>query len=461
MAPLSAELIKSITASVSDNFDAQLAYTRKLIRFGGQRGQEGEVQSFVFDELAARGYSPVKFEMDEAALSQHEGAGRVSDTHSHAPIVVGVHKPKSAAGGGKSLILNAHVDVVPLGPVDLWTHDPYSAHIEGDRLYGRGAADMRSGAAANVFALDALHRIGLQPAAEVILESVVEEESTGNGTLMTHLKGYRADAVLVPEPMDEKLVRANVGVLWFQVEVRGRPVHVREMGTGMNAIDACWRVIGALRELEKDWNERKVGRIHFEKEDHPLSKFVINIISPSLLLSCISRALLLTGNSPLPDLNVAMMHAGDWASSVPAWCRVDCRIATYPGVRAKSAAAEIEATVSEFARQDNFLSKTPPTVTWNGFFAEGYVLEPGSEAEETLRRAHQHATGEELKEFMTAAYLDTRVHSLYDKIPALCYGPICSNIHGFDEWVSINSLKRITTAIALFIAEWCGVEKIE
>ncbi|KAL2438876.1 putative metallohydrolase YodQ [Exophiala dermatitidis] len=430
MPQLSKELIESITKSVSDNFDAQIAYTQSLIRFGGQRGEEGPVQDFVFQQFADRGYSPVKFDMDETLLASHVGAGKFSPTHSKAPIVVGVHKPQQQCSHGKSLILNAHIDIVPTGPVDLWTHHPYSAHIEGDKLYGRGGADMRAGSAANLYALDALRRLGLQPASEVILESVVEEESTGNGTLMTHLKGYKADAVLIPEPEEEMLVRANVGVLWFSVEVRGTPVHVREMGAGMNALDACWRVVGALRELEQEWNQRKVGLEHFENEEHPL------------------------------NLNVAMINGGDWQSSVPAWCRVDCRISIFPGVSAKSAAEEIEKKVAEFAQTDSFLSKTPPKVIWNGFFAEGYVLQPGSEAENTLRRAHQHATGEDLKTFMTAGYLDTRVHALYDKIPALCYGPISSHIHGFDEWVSIKSLKRITTAIALFIAEWCGVEEI-
>ena len=107
---------------------------------------------------------------------------------------------------------------------------------------------MKAGLAANVFCLDALRRIGLQPAATVYLQSVVEEESTGNGALMTHLRGYKADAVLIPEPEEEKLVRANTGVLWFQVEVRGVPVHVREMRSGANAIDAAYRVIGELRQ---------------------------------------------------------------------------------------------------------------------------------------------------------------------------------------------------------------------
>lgn len=278
MPALSDDLASAITKSVADGFDEQIAYTQELIRFGGQRGEENDVQDFVFKQFADRGYDPVKFDMDEKALSEHVGAGKFSATHSRAPIVVGTHKPKEQHAEGKSLILNGHIDVVPLGPVDMWKDKPYSAHIEGDKLYGRGSGDMRSGHAANIWALDALKRIGLQPASEVIIQSVVEEESTGNGTLMTHLKGYKADAVLIPEPMQEQLVRANVGVLWFQIEVRGRPVHVRAMGTGVNAIDACWKVIGALRELEAEWNQRHLKARYFDKETHPLSKFTMQLV---------------------------------------------------------------------------------------------------------------------------------------------------------------------------------------
>ena len=130
----------------------------------------------------------------------------------------------------------------------------------------------------------------------MILQAVVEEESTGNGTLMAHLKGYKADAALIPEPMQEQLVRANVGVLWFQLEVRGRPVHVRAMATGSNAIDSCWKVIGSLRELEQQWNDRHVKARFFEEEKHPLSKQD----------SRVGRYLLTFGS----DLNVAIVKAG-------------------------------------------------------------------------------------------------------------------------------------------------------
>lgn len=144
-----------------------------------------------------------RFALDAAALAAHPGAGAWSDDHSRAPLVVGIHRPRTETG--RSLILQAHVDVVPTGPADLWTHPPFEPVIardglDGDWMFGRGAADMKAGHAANLFALDALARIGLQPAATVILQSVVEEESTGNGALMTHLRGYRAEAVLIPSP---------------------------------------------------------------------------------------------------------------------------------------------------------------------------------------------------------------------------------------------------------------------
>ncbi|KAJ9608182.1 hypothetical protein H2200_007170 [Cladophialophora chaetospira] len=454
MPPLPDDLIASITKSVNDAFPSQLEYTQKLIRFGGQRGQESDVQDFVAQQFADRGYHTLTFPMDEEALGKHVGAGKISDLHSRAPCVVATHKPKQQAEGGRSLILNGHIDVVPLGPVDMWADDPYSAKIKDDKLYGRGAGDMRSGHAANLWALDALRRIGLQPASEVIIQSVPEEESTGNGTLMTHLKGYKADAVLIPEPVQEQLVRANVGVLWFQVEVRGRPVHVRAMSTGVNAIDACWKLVGPLRELEQEWNERHVSARFFEKEKHPLSEFC-GFCVLSIYVSVFANAVATI------DLNVAIVNAGDWQSSVPAWCKIQCRIAIVPGVSAASAASEIEAKIASFSQQDPYLSEHPPTITWNGFYSEGYVLEPGSSAEEVLQKAHRHASGgKELTYQTSTAYLDARVHSLYDGIPALVYGPISGDIHGFDEWVSIESVKRVTVAIALFIAEWCGTEKI-
>ncbi|KAF9740488.1 hypothetical protein PMIN03_006606 [Paraphaeosphaeria minitans] len=426
--PLAPELIASITDAVAKNFNQELAFIQKVIQYGGQRGEEAAIQDEIYNQYTARGYATAKLNMDPDALSKQPGAGKVSAKHSKAPVVVGVIEPKSSSSGGKSLILNGHIDVVPTGPEELWTHEPYSGIVEGDWLYGRGGADMRAGNVANMFALDALRSIGKRPASKVIIESVPEEESTGNGTMATHIAGYTADAVLIPEPTNEQLVRANVGVIWFQIAVAGRPVHVLKATEGSNAIESIWKIVGGLKELEKAMNEQKKGRLHFEELDHPI------------------------------NLNVAMIEGGDWASSVPAWCKIDCRVALFPGVRAEEVAAQIEESIQKVAATDSFLRDAPPKITWNGFFAEGYVLEPGSHAEEVLSAAHKQATGSDLGSMTMPAYLDTRIFSLFQKIPALCYGPIGESLHGFDERVSVSSIQRVTTAIALFIAEWCGLE---
>lgn len=422
------DVIQKITSAVDERFDQQIEYTRDLIRFPSTRGAEHDIQGFVYGAFQDRGLEMDRFEMDRPAIEAHEGGGKFSDEHSTAPNVVGTYRPKTEAG--RSLILQAHVDVVPTGPEDMWSRPPFDPHIEGDWLYGRGGADMKAGHAANLFVLDALKHAGLAPTARIHVASVVEEESTGNGALATHLRGYRADAVLIPEPEDEMLVRANVGTLWFQVEVRGAPVHVREMGSGANAIDAAYRVVGALRDLEDLWNLEKEDHPYFGEERHPI------------------------------NLNVGKIEGGDWASSVPGWCRIDCRMAIYPGQKATDAAKSIETSIRSFSRSDPFLSNTPPKVTFNGFFAEGYVQPEGTEAEAILGRAHKQATGDDMQSFVTPGYLDCRVHALYEKVPSLCYGPISENIHGCDERVSIKSLRRITTAMALFVAEWCGVEPL-
>ena len=97
---------------------------------------------------------------------------------------------------------------------------------------------MKAGLAANLFALDAIASLGLQPAAPVFVQSVTEEECTGNGALAALVRGYQADAAIITEPVGESLVRTNVGVIWFQVHVTGHPVHVASASSGANAIDA-------------------------------------------------------------------------------------------------------------------------------------------------------------------------------------------------------------------------------
>lgn len=420
---------KEIMAAVEAGWQNQIAFTQDLVRFPSVRGQEHTAQAFVHDQLAARGYAMDRWAIDVDEIRDHPGFSPVDVPYDNAINVVGTHTPRQTKG--RSLVLNGHVDVVPVGPRDMWARDPFDPAIEGDWMYGRGGADMKAGIGANIFAVDALKRLGWQPAATVYQQSVTEEECTGNGALSALVRGYRADAAIIPEPTDCCVYRANVGVLWFAIELRGKPVHVREAGSGSNAILSAFPVIQALKALEARWNAEKPRPEAFEGVAHPL------------------------------NFNVGKISGGDWASSVPAWCRMDCRIAIFPGEDPAKAAAEIEATIRAVAADDPFLSNNPPRVSFNGFFARGYVLEEGSDAEATLARAHESAFRSNLRSEASTAYLDGRVFVLYGDSPCLVFGPRSENIHGFDERVSLESLKQVTKTIALFIADWCGLEPVE
>ncbi|MBN9887457.1 ArgE/DapE family deacylase [Salipiger abyssi] len=425
---LSPELTQKILAEVAAGFEEQIAFTEALGRYPSLRGQEHTAQDFLHDALKTRGYAMDRWAIDVDEIRHHPGFSPVTVDYSNAINVVGTLRPREETG--RSLVLNGHIDVVPTGPLEMWSAPPFEPHRDGDWLYGRGVADMKAGIAANIFAVDALARLGYRPAATLYQQSVVEEECTGNGALAALLRGYRADAAIIPEPVDDKLVRANTGVLWFRVRVQGVPVHVREAGSGANAIEAAYELIRGLRTLEEAWNARKTDHRYFEDLDHPI------------------------------NFNVGKIAGGDWASSVPAWCEFDCRIALYPGEKPAEAAREIEDHLRRVSESIPFLANNPPEIVFNGFFAEGYVLEEGSEAEGTLARAHLSSYSAPMQSFVSPAYLDGRVFVIYGATPCMVYGPVSEAIHGFDERVSLSSVKRITGTIALFIAEWCGLEEI-
>jgi acetylornithine deacetylase len=416
---LNPERARRITDAVDAAFDRQLDFTAELIRHPSLRAAEASAQDLMFSELESRGLAMDRWTLDGEALATHIGYGPSTVDFEDLTNVVGTYTPLEEKG--RSLILNGHIDVVPTGPEETWERSPWEAAVKDGWMYGRGAGDMKAGLAANLFAFDAIRAAGLAPASTIHIQSVVEEECTGNGSLAALQRGYTADAVIIPEPEENMLVRANVGVIWFRVRVSGKPTHVREMASGFNAIDAAYTVMGALRELEAKWNADKGSHPHFEDVDHPI------------------------------NVNIGMISGGDWPSSVPSWCEFDVRAALYPGISASDAWDEIQECLRTTGAGASVAAER------TGFFSEGYVLEEGSDAEAVLASAHRDVFGSALQSFTTPGYLDGRVFTLYAGIPALVYGPVSEAIHGFDERVDIESVRQVTKTIALFIADWCGV----
>ena len=426
-----------LRAAIAENFAAQTSFLADIVRFPSLRGNEAPLQHYLARQMAGRGWRVDRFSLADVPLAGHPKASPMVDVDPAGSIqVVGTLRARDGApsermihGRGRSLIMQGHIDVVPEGPSAMWSHPPYAAHIQDGWLYGRGAHDMKSGVSAMFFAMDALKAAGLRPCADIHVQTVTEEESTGNGALATLLRGYRADAALIPEPTGGTITRAHTGTLWFRLRVAGVPVHVAVAQTGSNAIMSAYQLIQALYAHTAEANKAAA--------QHPWYKGI---------------------EAPI-KFNPGIIRGGDWASSTPAWCEVDCRIGLLPGQDVAEVQKAVEAAVAAAARADHFMANNPPELTWHGFLADGYVLEPGSEAEAVLAAAHGSAFGGEMPARITTAVNDTRFYGLYFGIPGLCYGPKGEGAHAFDERTHLEHLKTTTLAMATFIADWCGVEE--
>ncbi|CDN57636.1 Acetylornitine deacetylase (YodQ protein) (plasmid) [Neorhizobium galegae bv. officinalis bv. officinalis str. HAMBI 1141] len=414
---------------VEANWDRQLQWLQSLTSFPSERGQEAACQDWIARSFSDRGWVVDRYALSDVSMEHLPGYSPAVDVdYENAIQVIGALRAPNPCG--KSLILQGHVDVVPPGPSDMWTDGPYAALVRDGKLFARGACDMKAGVCAMVFALDALREAGFLPGSDVFVQTVTEEESTGNGALSTLARGYRADACLIPEPTQQNILRASLGVMWFRLSVRGTPAHVAESEQGTSAILSTFHLINALEEFTLQLNERVQRHPWFSKLSSPI-KF-----------------------------NPGKIRGGDWASSTPAWCELDCRIAVLPGLSLDAFRQEITEVVNKAAANDPFLANTPPQIIWNGFQAEDYVLEPGTDFETAMRNAHAAVTGQPAKEILFTGVTDCRFYGRYYGIPALCYGAKGSQIHGFDEHVDLDSVRQTTMVIADFVQRWCGLRRI-
>ncbi len=417
----------AIKQAVASGFDAQVAWLSKLVGFDSTRGNEAPCQDWLAGEYAMRGWEVDRYTLSEVAIEGLPGYSPVVDAdYSKAVQVVATHRV--AEPQGRSLILQGHIDVVPTGAPELWVQDPFTARIVDGWMHGRGAGDMKCGVSAIVFALDALRRLGTAPASTVHIETVSEEECTGNGALSTLARGYRADAALIPESMGHKIIRAELGSVWFRLRILGQPGHVlASAAPGAHAILSAVDYIDALKGLTAEFNAEAKSHPYFGSIENPV-KF-----------------------------NPGKIRGGDWLGSDPSWCELECRISVLPGHALPEVRARVTETVRACAER---LGTAAPVLTWIGFQADGHIFKPGTEAEAVLAKVHTAATSTPLESVNLTATSDTRFYDLYYSIPALCYGGHARGLHSPSEAVDLESLKVTTEIIAGFIAEWCGVKPL-
>lgn len=343
--------------------------------------------------------------------------------------VVAIHTPRQKRG--RSLVLQGHVDVVPEGAADMWESPPYQPVIRDGRIFGRGAGDMKGGIAAYLGAFAALRHAGLQPAAEVQLQAVIEEECTGNGAAACMLALPKCDAVIIPEPGPgiEALYTAEVGVVWAWVTVSGRPAHVRDMQAGVNAIEAANIIAGAFKDYENERNRAENIHPAFRGVNHPV------------------------------NINLGTIEGGEWNSSVATRCRIGLRVGVMQGYTAARTKADIERLVAQAATHER-LRGAQVKLEFKGFMADPCVFDTDAAIVKLARRAWADVTGGSLRDYPATGLTDGRHFVLHQGTPVAVFGPDAVDIHGIDENVGVESIHACTRAIALAMAEWCGVESL-
>ncbi len=365
------------------------------------------------------------WEPDHEALKKHPAYVSTNRDYTDCPNVVGVYK---GTGNGRSLLLNGHVDVIPPGPLDAWVHQPWSGDIEGDRLHGRGASDMKSGLAAMTMAMDCLMELNIRLKGDVILEYVVDEEQTGNGTLACVMKGYQADAGICCETSSLHVQPASIGRIWFKIIVRGKPAGIQRRWEGVSAIEKGYAVVGAVQDLEK---------IRIDTVKHPLYP---------------------DNRSSLPCM-VGTFQSGSFASAFPDTCLLEGSIATLPGEDTDEVKQSFVEHILAFAQTDSWLKDHPPEVTFEGYCGDPAEISPEHPIVKAVSEKYTIVSGDEPQITGRQGAADTRYLIKYGNTPTVIFGPgLTEQMHATNEWVGVNNLIDATKILALTIMEWCGYE---
>lgn len=398
-----------------------VAFASALVRSPSLPGEEGPVQELVAEQLRSMGLEvrilPVRFDR----LRDHPAFGDDGFTPDGRVDVIGRWP---GGGGGRSLILNGHVDVVSTGDAALWSDAPWSGLVRDGWLHGRGACDMKSGLAAGIFALAVLRDLAWQPRGDIVVESVTGEESGGCGTLAAIVDGIRADGAVILEPTGLELCPVQSGALTFRVVVSGKAAHGAMRQHGVSAIELFSKVHAAILGLER----ARHGLAGTDLYDDP------DYVAP---------------------VSIGTIHGGEWHSTVAEQVVAEGRFGVFPGESVAAARAALEECVREVAADDPWMSEHPPRVEWfEGQFESGSTR-ADHPLVEGLARAHRSVLRADPRVRGVPYGSDLRLFTNHAGMAAVLYGPGDVRLaHAVNERIQVDEVVDAVAVLATFIPEW-------
>jgi acetylornithine deacetylase len=418
---------EKILAEIDADKEGAIAFLQSMVSIPSVTGDEAAIQKFVSDHMKSIGLSVDVWETNWEELKKHPGYRPVDRGYEGRPNLVGTLK---GTGGGRSLLLNGHTDVIPVGKGEGWSDDPWSARIKNGRIYGRGACDMKSGVASHILAVEYLKKLGLTPKGDVMINVVIDEEVSGHGTLDTVIRGYHADAGISGETSDLAVQPACIGRIWFEIEIHGKPAGIQQRYLGVSGVDLGNKIAKAVAELEAT----RVATV-----THPLYPSAIDS------LPCI----------------IGSFQAGGYPSAFPANCLLKGSIGTVPGEDHEGVKQSLVDQVARAAAADPWMKDHRPVVRFVGYDAQASEIPRNHPIVETLSRCYTDVTGKRAVISGRQGAADTRFLNLYGKTPTVIFGPGSTAVmHADDEWVSIDDYMTAIKVMALSIYDWCNAEPL-
>lgn len=352
---------------------------------------EAEMAEYIADSLSDLNLSVTTYEIEPGRMN-----------------VLGVLK---GSGGGRSLLLNAHMDTVG---IDGMLSDPFGADIRYGRLYGRGAQDMKGSLAAMIGAAKALVDAGIDLAGDLLVTAVADEEHASIGAYDL-VQRVTADAAIVTEPTDLTLGRAHRGLIWYDVETFGKAAHGSRFQEGIDANMHMGRFLAQLDNLEQELRHRT---------PHPL-------VGP-------------------PSLHAARIQGGTEINIYAAHCILKIDRRTIPGETKGEVTAELQAIIDRLAAEDvNFSATLKPTLE-----REPFEVGPDVEIIQVLEQAITRRTGTITHHSGQSFWTDAAILAAAGIQTALV-GPTGGGLHSEEEWVDIKSVIDLTAILADTAINFC------
>lgn len=391
-------------------------------------GAESQCQHYIAHALRNLDLEPELYSLDDVpGLLEHPLYFPGRD-YSNRPNV-GVRKP--GAGTGRSLVLSGHVDTVPRG-AQPWNHDAFGAELEGNRLFGRGANDMKGGVGTNLFALEALREMKLSLAGDLIFESVVDEEFGGsNGTLAGRLRGFNADAAIISEPSFLRICPAQRGgrTAHILLEAPGGVLREDKLGTGI-----VEQLNFFLTHL-KDFAEQRRSRV----QPHPLYRHHVD---------------------PVP-VSITKIVTSPWGTTepitIPERCQIELYWQTMPGETQADIEREFFTWLDSLVNQPHSPFLKRPQVAFPIRWLPGSAISKNDPLVREMAGCAAAVLGETPPIVGIEGPCDLYVFQQGFGIPAVLWGAKGANTHGSDEYLEIDSVVKAAKTLLLFICQWCGI----